>query len=191
MAVEHIPALIASPHTAAVSFTGSSRAGHVVAGASGRAGKPCILELGGSDPYIILPGADLDRAVTSTIQSRLTNNGQSCIAAKRLIVHQEVYQDVRERLLEQAQGIFCSPPMEETSVLGPMAREDLRQELHRQVMASVQAGAELLCGGTIPDDSGWYYPSPFWPATKPAPSSVKKPLVPCSLFSKLKTMTMP
>ena len=89
LAVDDISTLIAAPPVAAISFTGSSAAGRQVAAQAGQAGKPCVLELGGSDPYIILPGAELEQAVQHCLQARLINNGQSCIAAKRLIVHQD------------------------------------------------------------------------------------------------------
>jgi succinate-semialdehyde dehydrogenase/glutarate-semialdehyde dehydrogenase len=143
----------------AVTFTGSTSAGSKVAGIAASHLKKQVLELGGSDAYVVLEDADLKRAVEICVHSRLNNTGQSCIAAKRFIVDKKVISTFTEQakiLMEQKK---FGDPMKGSTPLGPMAREDLRDELHRQVELSVQKGAQLLCGGFIPDMPGAFYPA--------------------------------
>jgi succinate-semialdehyde dehydrogenase/glutarate-semialdehyde dehydrogenase len=142
-------ALIAHPAIAAVSFTGSTAAGASVAAAAGAALKPCLLELGGSDPYLVLDGADLELAADACVAGRFLNSGQSCIAAKRWIVEAAVADAFVEQVLTRVDALD----------LAPLARKDLRDGLHRQVDASVAAGAQLLRGGHIPQQAGWHYPA--------------------------------
>ncbi len=153
-----VAGVIASPFVAAVTVTGSTPAGRAVAQAAGRALKKAVLELGGSDPYIVLEDADLEEAVGTCVAARLVNAGQSCIAAKRLIVVEQVRirceQLLRDRMREQKMG----DPLEEGVTIGPLARHDLRDELDRQVQRSVAEGARLLLGGQVPDLPGAYYP---------------------------------
>lgn len=142
----------------AVSITGSTAAGRAVATKAGHALKRSVLELGGSDPYIVLEDADLDAAVTHCAAARLLNSGQSCIAAKRFIVHSAVMPAFEERLLDRMRSAVMGDPFDPAVELGPMARKDLRDELHSQVVRSVEAGARLLLGGEVPAMKGYYYP---------------------------------
>lgn len=150
--------LIDNRAIAAVTLTGSTAAGSKVAEAAGRNLKKCVLELGGSDPYIILADADMDLAVELTVRGRLVNSGQSCIAAKRLVVVKEVRKEFEDRFTTQMQEARYGDPLDENNRIGPMARTDLRDQLHEQVLKSIEKGAKLLCGGFIPDGPGSYYP---------------------------------
>ena len=157
--VERIAGLIARPEVRAVTITGSTRAGRAVAAAAGGALKPAVLELGGSDPYVVLADADLDLAARTCVTSRLINGGQSCIAAKRFIVVEPVREAFTERVVAEMGARRCGDPIAEPDAgLGPMAREDLRDALHEQVRRSVAAGARLLLGGEVPRRKGWFYP---------------------------------
>lgn len=150
--------LIQDPKIAAITLTGSVRAGRAVAAEAGKALKKCVLELGGSDPFIILEDADVDKAVEVGLTSRFLNTGQSCIAAKRFIVVESRREEFEKKLLEKVRGMKTGAPMEEGVFIGPMARKDLRDELHQQVEASVKNGAKLLLGGDKPKGKGAYYP---------------------------------
>jgi succinate-semialdehyde dehydrogenase/glutarate-semialdehyde dehydrogenase len=153
-----IEAVIADPRINAVSFTGSSAAGSRVAAVAASHIKPAVLELGGSDPAIILADADLERAASTTCLARTICAGQSCIAAKRVLVEEGVHDKFvaifRERLAAIKQG---DPALPETD-MGPIARADLRDNLHRQVQESVKMGAKLDLGGQIPEGPGCFYP---------------------------------
>jgi len=153
-----VPGIIASCQIRAVSLTGSTPAGREVAAAAGRALKKTVLELGGSDPYLILEDADLDAAVPACVTARLVNTGQSCIAGKRFIVVDAVRPAFTERFVAAMRAKRAGDPRDETSDLGPMARVDLRDQLHAQVQASVARGARLLCGGEVPPGPGAWYP---------------------------------
>ena len=144
---------------AAVSITASVRAGRAVASEAGQALKKCVLELGGSDPFVVLEDADVEKAVEVGIVSRFQNSGQSCIAAKRFIVVKAVRAEFETRFVEVARKLKMGDPMEEGVYVGPQARLDLRDALHEQVMRSVAAGARLLLGGDIPDRPGAFYPA--------------------------------
>jgi len=150
--------LIDDPRIAAVTLTGSTSAGSKVAEAAGRNLKKQVLELGGSDAYVILEDADMDIAVEIAVRGRLVNSGQSCIAAKRFVVVKPVYKEFERRFTEQMKKATYGDPMDEKSKIGPMARTDLRDQLHEQVKKSVAKGARILCGGFIPDGPGAYYP---------------------------------
>jgi succinate-semialdehyde dehydrogenase / glutarate-semialdehyde dehydrogenase len=153
-----IEKMIDDPRIAAVTLTGSTAAGSKVAEAAGRNLKKCVLELGGSDAYVILEDADLDVAIEITVRGRLVNSGQSCIAAKRLIVVKSIRKEFEKRFTEKMQAATYGDPMDEANKIGPMARKDLRDQLHKQVKQSIKKGAKLLCGGFIPKGSGAYYP---------------------------------
>ncbi len=150
--------LIEDPRVRAVSLTGSVRAGKAVAKRAGAVLKSCVLELGGSDPSLVLADADLDLAAAACALGRFNNTGQSCIAAKRFIVVDDVRSAFQEKLLAEMDRWQPGDPTHPDTKLGPMAREDLRDELHDQVQRSVDAGAELVTGGTIPDRPGAWYP---------------------------------
>lgn len=142
----------------AVTLTGSTAAGRSVAGIAGSVLKKSVLELGGSDPYIILEDADLERAADTCVNSRLINSGQSCIAAKRFIVVHQVYNKFEELFVEKMRAKIMGDPQKEETDVGPQARNDLRKELHEQVMKSVKYGAKVLTGGNIPEGKGAFYP---------------------------------
>jgi len=150
--------IIGDSRVAAVTLTGSVRAGRSVAQAAGAALKKTVLELGGSDGYVVLADADLDAALDQCVRGRLLNSGQSCIAAKRFIVVDAVREEFTRRLLERMKQVRMGDPMNEDSDIGPLARPDLRVNLHRQVTESVQHGARCLLGGEIPEGRGSYYP---------------------------------
>lgn len=143
---------------AAVTLTGSTGAGRAIGSQAGKALKKVVLELGGSDPYVILEDADLNLAAQVCAASRLNNTGQSCISAKRFIVVKELRERFEAAMVAQMQAVRMGDPMLEETEFGPMARIDLRDELHKQVLASVEGGARLLLGGEVPDRPGAWYP---------------------------------
>lgn len=143
---------------AAVTLTGSTRAGKIVAAQAGESLKKTVLELGGSDPYVILEDADLKKTAETCATSRLINSGQSCIAAKRFIVTEKVYDEFVEEFTQIMKSKKVGDPFEEATDVGPQAREDLRDELHEQVQKSVEKGAKVLLGGKKPEGTGAYYP---------------------------------
>jgi len=149
--------VIRDKRIAAVTLTGSVEAGRAVAKTAGEELKKTVLELGGSDPYIILEDADIERAAETCAASRLINAGQSCIAAKRFIVVEKIYADFEKLFTDIMSRKKMGNPFNEVD-LGPQARIDLRDDLHKQVIASVKAGAHVLTGGHIPKGSGAYYP---------------------------------
>ncbi len=151
-------AVIDDHRIAAVTLTGSTEAGRKVAAAAGRNLKKTVLELGGSDPYILLADADMDLAVEIALRGRLVNSGQSCIAAKRFVAVREVKEEFERRFTEQMKLATYGDPMDDANKIGPMARHDLRDQLHEQVLESIAKGATCLCGGFIPDSPGAFYP---------------------------------
>ncbi len=159
--------VIASPQVKAVTLTGSTQAGRAVAEQAGRHLKKTVLELGGSDAYLILEDADLDQAAVASAMGRLINAGQSCIAAKRFIVVERVREPFIGRLVERMRARRMGNPLDETTDVGPQARRDLREDLHRQVQASVDGGARLRLGGTMPDGPGAFYPPTVLTEVKP------------------------
>lgn len=155
---DRVADLIADPAIRGVTLTGSTAAGRAVAAAAGRHLKKCVLELGGSDPYVVLADADIAAAAEICVASRLINSGQSCIAAKRLIVVESARSEFEAAILERMARVKCGDPMEAGTDIGPLAREDLRDGLHDQVVRSVEAGAQCVLGGTRPDGPGAFYP---------------------------------
>ena len=150
--------VIADSRIAAVTLTGSARAGRAVARAAGENLKKCVLELGGSDPFVVLADADLDRTVEVAVAARFQNNGQSCIAAKRFIVEAPVYEEFVDRFAAASGALTVGDPANERTDIGPLAREDLRAALTRQVESTLGAGARLVTGGSTPDErAGFYY----------------------------------
>jgi len=150
--------VIEDPRVKAVTLTGSTPAGQAVASKAGSMLKKSVLELGGSDPYVVLEDADIERAAEVCVNSRLINSGQSCIAAKRFIVVEPVRQKFEELYVQKMRAKKWGDPMQDGVDLGPMARADLRDELHGQVERSVQMGARVLLGGTVPQNRGAFYP---------------------------------
>lgn len=153
-----VAGVIADPRVHAVTFTGSEPAGRKIATEAGRNLKKCVLELGGSDPFIVLGDADLDYASTQAVNSRFLNNGQSCIAAKRFILVPEIANEFVRLLRHKTASLRLGDPMQDTTQIGPMARADLRDELHRQVTDSIAQGAQPLLGCEPAAGDGAYYP---------------------------------
>lgn len=149
--------LIADDRIKAVTLTGSSAAGSTIAGAAGQVLKKSVLELGGSDPYIVLEDADLQAAATVGAMARNQNTGQSCIAAKRFIVVEQVADEFERLFAEAVSKLKVGDPLDPATQVGPMAREDLREQLDQQVRASIEQGAKALVGGASPDGEGYFY----------------------------------
>ncbi|MEM6325584.1 MAG: NAD-dependent succinate-semialdehyde dehydrogenase [Bacteroidota bacterium] len=156
--VEQIGGILRDDRIAGVSLTGSTRAGRAVGRAAGEALKPCVLELGGSDAFVVLDDADLDRAVEVGVASRVQNNGQSCIAAKRFILHRAIAPTFTERFIARMAALRLGDPADLATEVGPLAREDLRNALHDQVRQLRDEGATVAFGGKVPDGPGWFYP---------------------------------
>ncbi|WP_445283440.1 NADP-dependent succinic semialdehyde dehydrogenase [Streptomyces sp. DSM 118148] len=142
----------------AATLTGSEPAGRAVASTAGEMIKKTVLELGGSDPYVVMPSADLDHAARVAVTARVQNNGQSCIAAKRFIVHTDVYDAFTERFVAGMRALRTGDPLEEETEVGPLASEQGRKDLEELVDDARRGGAQVLCGGERPDGPGWYYP---------------------------------
>ena len=158
VASSRVGPIIDSPAVRAVTLTGSTPAGRSVASRAGRALKKMVLELGGSDPYVVLEDADLEPAAEACVTSRLINSGQSCIAAKRFIVVQPVRKRFEELFVEKMRSKKTGDPLEPGTELGPLARHDLRDTVHKQVEATVRAGARVLLGGKPLEGKGAFYP---------------------------------
>lgn len=153
-----IPRIIADARIRAVTLTGSEGAGRSVGENAGRALKKVVLELGGSDPFIVLPSADLPSAVETAVKARLINNGQSCIAAKRFIVHEKIADEFERRFVERMRRAVVGDPMDAKTEVGPLATEGILKGLHAQVQKSIDMGARLLCGGRrLTDRPGFFY----------------------------------
>jgi succinate-semialdehyde dehydrogenase/glutarate-semialdehyde dehydrogenase len=149
--------IVADSRVAAVTLTGSEDAGVSVARAAGENLKKCVLELGGSDAFVVLSDADLEAAARTAVTARFQNNGESCIAAKRFIVEGPVYDDFLSRFAELAAAQIVGDPMEERVQLGPCARDDLRRAVHEQVSGTIECGARLVTGGRSIDRAGFFY----------------------------------
>ncbi|GAC1390320.1 MAG: NAD-dependent succinate-semialdehyde dehydrogenase [Vulcanimicrobiaceae bacterium] len=154
---ESVGAMIADPRIAAATLTGSEAAGMSVASAAGNALKKTVLELGGSDPFIVLADADIEAATAVAVQARFQNNGQSCIAAKRFIIEDALYDSFVESFTEATRAQNVGDPMSLQTQVGPVARNDLRDTLHRQVSSSVSQGARITTGGAPLSRAGFFY----------------------------------
>ncbi|WP_329330173.1 NADP-dependent succinic semialdehyde dehydrogenase [Streptomyces luteogriseus] len=141
----------------AATLTGSEPAGRAVASTAGEMIKKTVLELGGSDPFVVMPSADIDRAAKVAVTARVQNNGQSCIAAKRFIVHTDVYDAFAERFAAGMKALKVGDPMADGTEIGPLASEQGLRDLEELVDDAVRSGAQVLCGGERPDGPGWYY----------------------------------
>ncbi|MEI7526422.1 MAG: NAD-dependent succinate-semialdehyde dehydrogenase [Mariniphaga sp.] len=153
-----VKAVIENPLIKAVTLTGSTLAGKAVASAAGHALKKSVLELGGSDPYVILEDADIEIAAKLCVTSRLLNAGQSCIGAKRFIIADKVYEAFTAEFVRLMSDATCGDPLDPNTTIGPLARKDLRHELHQQVEKSCEMGATILLGGYIPNGEAALYP---------------------------------
>src|SRR3954471_5161449 len=152
-----IPNLLDDERVAAATLTGSERAGSEVAARAGGKIKKTVLELGGSDPFVVMPSADVERAASVAVKARMINNGQSCIAAKRFIVHDRVFDEFCELFVRQTKALVVGDPMDERTDVGPLATSQIRDDLDKQVKATVGAGARLLTGGSPRPGAGYYY----------------------------------
>jgi succinate-semialdehyde dehydrogenase/glutarate-semialdehyde dehydrogenase len=144
---EAVQGLLEDKRVAAATLTGSEPAGRSVAGIAGKQIKKTVLELGGSDPFIVMPSANLEEAVSTAVRARTINNGQSCIAAKRFIVHEQIYDEFEKRFVEAMKQLQVGDPMDESTDIGPLATEQILKDLEEQVKVSVAAGAKILTGG--------------------------------------------
>jgi succinate-semialdehyde dehydrogenase / glutarate-semialdehyde dehydrogenase len=153
-----VEAIIADRRIKAVTLTGSEGAGRAVAAVAGREIKKTVLELGGSDPFVVMPSADIDRAAAVATTARCQNNGQSCIAAKRFIVHADVYDEFATAFSKKMAELVVGDPMDDHTDIGPLATEQGRADVDAQVRDAVAKGASVLCGGHRPQQPGWWYP---------------------------------
>lgn len=158
---------IAHPLVQGVTVTGSTETGKKIAAQCGTQLKKTVMELGGSDPYIVLADADLDLAARQCVAGRMVNGGQSCIAAKRWIVDQRVAEEFAEKAEQLLREFRSGDPLDRETTLGPMARKDLRDTLHHQVQRSVEQGARLRLGGEIPEGKGYFYPATLLTGVRP------------------------
>ncbi len=154
-----VEAVIAHDKVMAVTLTGSEFAGQQVAQSAGRHLKKCVLELGGSDPFIVLADANIEKAATVAVKARTINTGQSCIAAKRFIVEEAIADEFERLFAQKMQGLKMGDPLDPEVELGSIARDNLREELHDQVERSLQAGGKVVVGGFIPEGKGAFYPA--------------------------------
>ena len=150
-----------------VTLTGSASAGQIIAKKAGEKLKKTVLELGSNDAYIVLDDADLENAVRQCVTGRVFNNGETCVAAKRFIVVDAIYDQFRDAFVKAMKDVKMGDPLNNEGDIGPMAREDLRDDLHEQVEKSVKNGAKVLCGGEKPSDAGWWYPATVLDEVKP------------------------
>ncbi|MBD0708764.1 MULTISPECIES: NADP-dependent succinic semialdehyde dehydrogenase [unclassified Streptomyces] len=156
-----VEGVLRDPRIVAATLTGSEPAGRAVAAVAGDEVKKTVLELGGSDPFVVMPSADIVGAVKTAVTARVQNNGQSCIAAKRFIVHQDVYDDFSERFTAAMNALSVGDPLDESTDIGPLATQQGRADLEALVDDAVSLGATVLCGGRRPEEpelrAGWYY----------------------------------
>ncbi|MBL0332766.1 MAG: NAD-dependent succinate-semialdehyde dehydrogenase [Chlorobi bacterium] len=149
--------IIHDSRVAAVSITGSESAGSSVGASCGKSIKKFVLELGGNDPFIVMPSSDIDEAVKAAVSSRVLNNGQSCIAAKRFIIHKDIYEEFLSKLNYEFSKLIVGDPMNETTDIGPLAKSEFVDELHNQVVETISQGGKLICGGFKIIGDGYYY----------------------------------
>ena len=155
---EGVQRILEDRRVVAATLTGSEPAGRSVAGIAGKQIKKTVLELGGSDPFIVMPSADLQEAVTTAVKARTINNGQSCIAAKRFIVAADIYDEFERSFVEETQALRVGDPLDEATELGPLATEQILKDVDEQVKTSVAAGAHILTGGKKLDRPGNFFP---------------------------------
>ena len=153
-----VEGILRDPRVVAATLTGSEPAGRSVAAIAGDEVKHTVLELGGSDPFIVMPSADLAKAVKTAVTARTQNNGQSCIAAKRFIVHTDIYDEFAEMFVDQMNALMVGDPTDPTTEVGPLATEQGRTDVEELVDQAVADGAKILCGGKRLDGPGWFYP---------------------------------
>lgn len=157
ISANEVESIIADRRIAAVTLTGSDAAGRAVAGAAGKHLKKCVVELGGSDPFIVMPSADLDEAISTAVTARMINNGQSCIAAKRFIVHTDVYEAFITGFVKGVEGLIVGDPLDPMTQVGPLATKQVASDLAQQVERTLAAGARALTGGKPVGGQGNFY----------------------------------
>jgi succinate-semialdehyde dehydrogenase/glutarate-semialdehyde dehydrogenase len=155
---DRVERVLRDPRVVAATLTGSAPAGKSVAAIAGSEVKPTVLELGGSDPFVVMPSADLGRAASVATTSRCQNNGQSCIAAKRFVVHDAIADEFESLFVDRMRSLRVGDPMEDGTDVGPLATEQGRKDVEEVVADAVAKGAQILCGGQRPERPGWYYP---------------------------------
>ncbi|MGW4485240.1 NADP-dependent succinic semialdehyde dehydrogenase [Amycolatopsis sp. NPDC004368] len=155
---KQVEPVLRDPRVVAATLTGSEPAGRSVAAICGDEVKHTVLELGGSDPFVVMPSADVDAAVKTAVTARVQNNGQSCIAAKRFIVHTDVYDEFAEKFVARMRDLTVGDPTDDATDVGPLATEQGRTDVEELVDDAVSAGAKVLCGGERPEGAGWFYP---------------------------------
>jgi succinate-semialdehyde dehydrogenase/glutarate-semialdehyde dehydrogenase len=154
---EQVEKIIVDPRVKAVTLTGSERAGSAVASAAGRQIKKSVLELGGSDAFIVMPSADFESALSTAVKARTINTGQSCIAAKRFLIAEEIYDEFLDQFVDRMRALKVGDPMDPATEIGPLATEQILQGVHDQVQKSIAAGAKLLTGGNRIHGAGFFY----------------------------------
>jgi succinate-semialdehyde dehydrogenase/glutarate-semialdehyde dehydrogenase len=155
---DRVDEILADSRVRAATLTGSGPAGSAVAASAGRRIKKTVLELGGSDPFIVMPSADLQAAVDTAVTARTVNSGQSCIAAKRFIIHEAICAEFERRFVAGMKALRVGDPLDPTTQVGPLATQRIRDEVHGQVEETLAAGGRLLLGGRVPDGPGNFYP---------------------------------
>jgi len=180
---ETVEKVIRDPRVKAVTLTGSERAGSAVASTAGREIKKSVLELGGSDPFIVMPSAKLDDAISTGVKSRMVNSGQSCIAAKRFIIADAIYEKYVPQFVEKMQQMKLGDPVDETTEVAPLSSENILRGVDEQVQKSVAAGAKILCGGKRADRVGYFYePTVLAEIPKSTPAYREEVFGPVALF---------
>src|SRR5213080_2089241 len=180
---ETVEKVIRDPRVKAVTLTGSERAGSAVASTAGREIKKSVLELGGSDPFIVMPSADLDDAISTGVKSRMVNSGQSCIAAKRFIIADAIYDQYLVQFVERMKRLKLGDPREETTEVAPLSSEHILRGVYDQVQKSVAAGAKILCGGKRAEGAGYFYePTVLAEIPKSTPAYREEVFGPVALF---------
>jgi succinate-semialdehyde dehydrogenase / glutarate-semialdehyde dehydrogenase len=180
---EAVEKIIGDPRVKAVTLTGSERAGSAVASTAGRQIKKSVLELGGSDPFIVMPSAKLDDAISTGVKSRMVNSGQSCIAAKRFIIADAIYDQYVTQFVEKMEKLKLGDPIDPKTEVAPLSSENILRGVDEQVQKSVAAGAKILCGGKRADRDGYFYePTVLAEIPKSAPSYREEVFGPVALF---------
>ncbi len=184
---ETVEKIIRDPRVKAVTLTGSERAGSAVASAAGREVKKSVLELGGSDPFIVMPSAKLDDAISTGVKSRMVNSGQSCIAAKRFIIADAIYDKYVAQFVEKMKRLKLGDPTEETTEVAPLSSENILRGVDEQVQKSATAGAKILCGGKRAGGAGYFYePTVLTEIPKSAPAYREEVFGPVALFFRVR-----
>jgi succinate-semialdehyde dehydrogenase/glutarate-semialdehyde dehydrogenase len=184
---EAVEKVIRDPRVKAVTLTGSDRAGSAVASVAGRELKKTVLELGGSDPFIVMPSAKLEDALSTGVKSRMVNSGQSCIAAKRFIIADAIYDKYVAQFVEKMKSLKSGDPMAETTEVAPLSSENILRGVDEQVQKSVAAGAKMLCGGKRAAGTGYFYePTVLTEIPKDAPAYREEVFGPVALFFRVR-----